>query len=392
MDQDTYFSLEEREEAGGQAARAGTAAPRFVAPKPRIEIEPIDGAAWDAIAADRFHDVRQEQLFRFVDTRWNRLDNQACLFRRDGEIVGGCVVMSLCLPLKLGGLSVVRWGPLIGNRSDACANAIDRQTYDAIVMALVEEFSVRRGAMLSIAPPLWPGEPEWAGERLLALGFKPGVRLPSPNRYFVNLQPALEDIHAGFEQKWRYNLKKAERADLSFKVASGKAGLATFAALYEAMSERKRFPDYSAYPTLATLMDIEHAALRPQIFLLRHGGAPVAGAVIFTAGDVATYLYGATSDEALPLNAGYLIHWRVIEWLKANRAARWYDLGGSDGFHGLHQFKKGMVGRDGWIAELPPLYDYAHGVMGRLFGEALYTARGAKSASVRLLNKLKPSG
>ena len=38
---------------------------------------------------------------------------------------------------------------------------------------------------------------------------------------------------------------------------------------------------------------------------------------------------------------------------------RWYDLGGTDGFQGLHQFKKGMVGDAGVITPVPPVANYA---------------------------------
>src|SRR5262249_15452699 len=99
--------------------------------------------------------------------------------------------------------------------------------------------------------------------------------------------------------------------------------------------------------------------------------------LIFAAGDTAIYLYGATSDEALPLRAGYFMHWQIVCWLKAQTRARWYDLGGSDGFHGLHQFKKGMVGKAGAIVPLPPMLHFATRRLPLILGTSAFALRDA---------------
>ena len=108
---------------------------------------------------------------------------------------------------------------------------------------------------------------------------------------------------------------------------------------------------------------------------MRHEGEVVAGAIIFKAGDRAVYLYGATNDKALPLRAGYFMHWHIIRWLRDNTPAHWYDLGGTDGFQGLHQFKKGMVGDAGVITPVPPVANYAAYRLPSLLGDAAPSPR-----------------
>lgn len=120
-------------------------------------------------------------------------------------------------------------------------------------------------------------------------------------------------------------------------------------------------------------------------FFVRHGADTVAGAAILTAGQTATYLYGATTDCALPLRAGYFLHWNIVRWLKRHTRARWYDLGGCDGFHGLHQFKKGLVGNAGVIAPMPPWANYASGRLPLFIGRTAFAARDALYAATRLL-------
>jgi hypothetical protein len=137
-------------------------------------------------------------------------------------------------------------------------------------------------------------------------------------------------------------------------------------------------------------MQIGDPALRPELFLVGHQGEVVAGAIIFKAGDRAVYLYGATSAAALELRAGYWLHWHIIRWLRDNTRARWYDLGGTDGFQGLHQFKKGMVGDRGLITPVPPVANYAHHPWPRLIGEAAFAGRELAHRLNRVVDRLRP--
>jgi hypothetical protein len=155
------------------------------------------------------------------------------------------------------------------------------------------------------------------------------------------------------------------------------------------MLDRKRFADHSAYATVPALMAMENERLRPELFFVRHLGEVIAGAIIFKAGDRAVYLYGATNDRALPLRAGYFMHWNIIRWLRDNTEARWYDLGGTDGFQGLHQFKKGMVGDAGVIQPVPPVANYAAHLWPRLMGNAAFKGRDLASAALRRLDWLR---
>ena len=135
-------------------------------------------------------------------------------------------------------------------------------------------------------------------------------------------------------------------------------------------------------------MDWDVPELRPQLFFVSANGADVAGAIIFKAGLTAVYMYGATNDQALPLRAGYFMHARIISWLRDHTRTEWYDLGGTDGFHGLHQFKKGMVGTAGRIADIPPVGNYATSLQGWLMGNAAYKMRDTLQKLRKLKNRI----
>jgi len=344
---------------------------------------------WDAAIAG-FDDVCQEQLMVFAAARWPGVVQEPLLFMEGAEVAGGCLVMVQPLPLKLGAIAVAKWAPMLAraNRPDAIL------LYSRMIELMVAEYAERRGMMLSVLPRAALGVRNGQYEHLTGRGFKPGATLLFPDRYIVNLRLGDDELRRSFHQKWRYHLNKADKAGLSFERAEP-SRRPEFDALYTQMVDRKKFPDHSAYDTVPALMEIAEPALRPELFIARRKSAEglgevVAGAIIFKAGERAVYLYGATNAPALELRAGYFLHWHIIRWLRDNTPARWYDLGGTDGFQGLHQFKKGMVGERGIIAPVPPVANYAAHFWPRLIGEAAFAGREIAHRLGRQLDRLRP--
>lgn len=328
----------------------------------------VSGADWDAIIGG-FDEVCQEQMHAFAATRWPGVGQEPIVFQRGNTVVGGALVMIQPLPLKLSQMAVVKWAPMLASTSAPDAEALRA----AMVDCLVKDYAETRGMMLSVLLHASPGETHKGYENLRQRGFKRGSTLLFPNRYLVNLRLSDDELRKSFHQTWRRQLNKAEKSGLEFeRVEAGEIG--AFKALYASMTERKQFPDHSAYETLDALMALDEP-LRPELFFVRHEGETVAGALVFKAGERAVYLYGATNDKALPLRAGYFLHWHVIRWLRDHTRARWYDLGGTDGFHGLHQFKTGMVGTAGVIRPVPPVLNYATSPWAGFVGTSAFAAR-----------------
>lgn len=358
-------------------------AARPQAPRLAVTTQIVSPELWDRSIAG-FDEVCQEQLHVFARARWPGVAHEPMLFWRGGEVVGGSLMMIQPFPLGLGALAVAKWGPML-----ARADHPDRAAlYSGMIDALVAEYAERRRLMLSVLPraALTPVNAEY--EHLIGRGFARGSELGFPNRYIVNLRLSDEEQRGSFEQKWRYHLRKSEKEGLAFEPAPA-SRLGEFQALYEHMLDRKKFADHSAYDTVPALMAVADPALRPELFFVRHDGEVIAGAIIFKAGDRAVYLYGATNDKALPLRAGYFMHWHIIRWLRDNTTARWYDLGGTDGFLGLHQFKKGMAGTAGVIQPVPPVANYATHWRARLVGNAAFFARDGVQKLKREIDRLR---
>ena len=346
----------------------------------QLQTRIVDGAEWDRTIAS-FDEVCQEQMYAFAATRWPSVKQEPMLFLLDGEIVGGALIMVQSLPLGLARIAVSKWAPMLRDSSRPDSDAI----HAGMVEAMIAEYAEGRGQMLSILPRASTGPVNREYERLVARGFKRGSELGFPDRYIVNLR--LDDAaqRKSFHQTWRRQLNKSEKVGLSFEHA-GPERIGDFDLLYTAMTDRKQFTDHSAYETVPALMAVEVPALRPELFFVRHEGELVAGALIFKAGDRAVYLYGATNDQALPLRAGYFMHWHIIRWLRDNTTSTWYDLGGTDGFQGLHQFKKGMVGEAGLINPVPPVANYASRRLALLLGTGAFAGRDALYALRRTIS------
>ncbi|UJW86679.1 lipid II:glycine glycyltransferase FemX [Devosia sp. SL43] len=339
-----------------------------VSATPMLETRIVSGEEWDRTIAG-FDEVCQEQLYAFAITRWPSVKQEPMLFLLDGKVVGGSLMMVQPLPLRLGYIAVSKWAPMLADNTCPEADAI----HAGMVEALIAEYADRRGQMLSILPRASTGPVNREYERLETRGFKRGSELLFPSRYIVNLRLDDASQRKSFSQNWRRQLNKADKAGLTFERA-GPERIGEFETLYAAMTDRKQFSDHSAYETVHALMAMEEP-LRPELFFVRQGDELVYGALIFKAGDRAVYLYGASNEQALPLRAGYFMHWQIIRWLRDNTRATWYDLGGTDGFQGLHQFKKGMVGEAGVIRPVPPVANYASKPLAYLLGAGAFAAR-----------------
>lgn len=347
-----------------------------------LAAQQVTGAEWDAIIGS-FDEVCQEQMHAFASTRWPGVSQEPVVFQRGGTVVGGALVMIQPLPVGMGRMAVVKWAPMLASASAPDAEALRL----AMVDSLAKDYSEKRGMMLSVLLHASASEINKGYVALRQRGFARGSTLLFPNRYVVRLRISDDELRKSFHQTWRRQLNKAEKSGLEFARAEPE-GIETFKTLYAAMTERKQFPDHSAYETLDALMALDEP-LRPELFFVRHEGEIVAGALVFKAGKRAVYLYGATNDKALPLRAGYFLHWHVIRWLRDHTRAEWYDLGGTDGFQGLHQFKAGMVGTAGLIRPVPPVLNYATSPWARFIGTAAFTARDILQHTRRHVDALR---
>ena len=265
---------------------------------------------------------------------------------RDGS---GAIKGSIAFLIRK--MPIVRKKMMYACRGPVC-DLDDRDTFAQLLegaKALAKEY---RSYVIKIDPDVPSSNTDFA-EMLRGFGFlsKEG------GKNFEAIQPRYvfrldvdgkteEELQAGFHQKWRYNIRVAQKKGVEVKIC-GKEMVPAFADLMLTTGVRDGFvtrqPEYFA----AMLDNLgEHCRL----YMAFYEERPIAGTLAIHYGDKVWYLYGASSNEDRNLMPNYLLQWNMIQWA-IETGCRVYDFRGVSGdvsednpLYGLYRFKKGFGG------------------------------------------------
>ena len=263
----------------------------------------------------------------------------------DGAIRGSLAVMTRKVP----GIGRTL---MYGCRGPVC-DLDDRETFSQLldgVKALAKKY---KSYVIKIDPDV-PSSNTAFSSMLQSFGF----RAKEGGKNFEAIQPRYvfrlnvegkteEELLANFHQKWRYNIRLAERKGVTVRIC-GKEMVPAFSDLMLTTGVRDGFvtrkPEYFA----AMLDNLgEHARL---YMAFDPNDTPIAGTLAIHYGDKVWYLYGASSNEHRNLMPNYLLQWRMIQWAVETNC-RIYDFRGVSGdvsednpLYGLFRFKQGFGG------------------------------------------------
>jgi lipid II:glycine glycyltransferase (peptidoglycan interpeptide bridge formation enzyme) len=177
---------------------------------------------------------------------------------------------------------------------------------------------------------------------------------------------SLEDVHKGFNQLWRRNIKKAEKAGVEV-VRGTYEDLSTWQELYVITAERDKFRPrpQSYFEQMWRALNAETAGSgeedRMRLYFARHEGEVVAAATMLIVGGHVWYSYGASANHKREVRPSNAMQWRMLQDAHA-LGAHVYDLRGigdsledTDHLFGLIQFK---VGTGGEAAEYLGEWDF----------------------------------
>ncbi|MBY8888606.1 aminoacyltransferase [Streptomyces sp. PTM05] len=299
-----------------------------------------------------------------------------------GRIVGTALVLYRALPRVRRSLAYLPQGPVIDWTDADLGRWLE---------PLVEHVRARRAFAVKMGPPVivrrWdaaavkdaiadPGVRTLADvaptatdpvglavpERLRALGWRRSDDASGGGEHgFAAGQPrhvfqlplfgrTLEEIQQGFNQQWRRNVKKAEKAGV--KVVRGDLDdLTAFHELYAETAARDRFvprpPEY--FRRMWRALAAEHPD-RIRLYLASHDGDTLAAAIMITVGRHVWYSYGASTSRKREVQPSNAVQWQMIRDAHA-LGADVYDLRGitdtldeSDPLVGLLRFKAGTGG------------------------------------------------
>ncbi|MEO1659716.1 MAG: GNAT family N-acetyltransferase [Pseudomonadota bacterium] len=139
-------------------------------------------------------------------------------------------------------------------------------------------------------------------------------------------------------QKWRNQLKKAERCDLRIVDQPLQAGRHDWFFKQEAAQQKQR--GYKTFPAGLLLAYAGINKGQARLYVALQGEQPVAAMLVLKHGRMATYQAGVTTEAGRRTCAHNLLLWRIMTDLQRRGFAA-LDLGRADLNSGLTRFKRG---------------------------------------------------
>ena len=236
------------------------------------------------------------------------------------------------------------------------------------------------------------------------LGLKKNhVDIQPPDTTLVDLTADEEEILSRMHQKWRYNIRLAERKGVVVKRYLGNVlnlseKIDKFYELTKETNARdgnsSHAKDY--YFDLIKASAVEAASGKDvpvvSLYIAEHEGDEIAAIMTLFSKDEAIYLYGASSNNKRNLMPNHLLQWTAMKDAKAY-GSKYYDMYGMppDGqnehhpMHGLYMFKANFGGKiihrlGSWDISLKPvtykIYSMAEGVRAWWFKKVVKKLHG----------------
>ena len=263
----------------------------------------------------------------------------------DGKIKGTLALMTRPVP-------VIGRTLMYGCRGPVC-DLDDRETLSQLIEGARALARENRAYVIKIDPDVPSSNTQFAG-LLHELGFRgkeggKNFEAIQPRYVFrLNVEGKTEDeLLAGFHQKWRYNIRLAERKGVTVRIC-GKEMVPAFSELMLTTGVRDGF--VTRKPAYFEAM-LDNLGGHCRLYMaFDPAGTPIAGTLAIHYGDKVWYLYGASSNEHRNLMPNYLLQWRMIQWA-VETGCRVYDFRGVSGdvsednpLYGLYRFKQGFGG------------------------------------------------
>ena len=195
-----------------------------------------------------------------------------------------------------------------------------------------------------------------------SMHFEPVQPIQPLRTIVLDLVPGEDTLLAHMKEKWRYNIRLAERKGVSVRVARTVEDVQDWYHILQTTGTRDKFGIHTCEYYLRA-WQILAPRNQARLFLADYNGQLLAGIFVGLMAKQAIYLYGASSNEHRQLMPNYLLHWEAIRWAKGEDA-KTYDFWGipetddqDEAMAGVYRFKSGWGGR---VVRFPGNYEYAY--------------------------------
>jgi peptidoglycan pentaglycine glycine transferase (the first glycine) len=310
-----------------------------------------EDAEWDAFVAAHPHgSILQTDGWARLKNRFG-WSSQRVWLRRDGRLAAGAQLLFRSVALGILKIAYMPHGPLVDWQDEEQV---------AVLFNQIDQAMYQRGAsLLKMEPFIWQDDPDsqvWLDICQQYELLTDTDSIQPPRTVMIDLRPSTEEILMAMKQKTRYNIRLAERKDVTVRQGTAE-DISIFNQLIRLTARRDDFgvhqPDY--YRAAYELFAPDNAAL----LLAEYQDEPLAGVMVFACGPKAAYLYGASSNEERQRMPSYAAQWAAMQWAKA-RGCTSYDMWGvpdapeaelednflerQDGLWPVYRFKRGFGG------------------------------------------------
>ncbi|MDR3123288.1 MAG: peptidoglycan bridge formation glycyltransferase FemA/FemB family protein [Treponema sp.] len=287
-------------------------------------------------------------------------------------------------PLAFGvSLAYVPWGPEPpwGSRESPLSPGDEAKT--AMLRSLAEDLRAllpENTAFIRFDLPWHTEGADAAAPSLSAPFCRSAADVQSPDTTLVDLTAGEDAMLKRMKSKGRYNIRLAHKKGARVR-GGGAEELERFYALYRETARRDGISIHAlSYYEALFAHCAEYPGQELRLYFAEYEGRTLAAAIVLFRKGVATYLYGASSNEDRNVMAPYAVQWKAMTDAKAWGCAE-YDLfgipPGDDPDHpmaGLYRFKTSFGGR---IIHRSGSWDFAYKRLARRLFSAAESLRKA---------------
>lgn len=170
----------------------------------------------------------------------------------------------------------------------------------------------------------------------------------TPYNFVIDLRQSEEDLMKKLHPKTRYNIKIAQKHNVSIQEDNSPAAFDQYISLSQETTARQGFYAHNSQYH-RTMWRIMRQANIATMFTATYQHKTVAAWILFKWKNSLYYPYGASSREHRQVMAPTLLLWEIIRWAKQHNFSS-FDLWGAlgpnpdqnDPWYGFHRFKEGF--------------------------------------------------
>lgn len=308
-----------------------------------IENNKFNNQEW-ARLLQQFDDASIYHTLSYAAVMYGQDNVHHLILKNNGTIVAIAQIGLRRFPLFHTATANVHWGPLWRKKDQAP----DYNNFALIVASLKNEYAIKRKLLLR----LWPNEVDNSHSEIKNIILNNNFIHSSTDRPYrtlrLDITPSVDVLRKNLDQKWRNQLNRAEKNNLTINEGTSDDFYQIFLKLQKEMLERKNFTPGVNYEQYRQIQNGLTEEQKMRIFTCESSGEPIAIAMCSCIGDTGIYMLGAMGDNGLKLNGSNLLQWLMLKWLK-DHGCKYYDLGGIDPEEnpGVYRYKCGVAGKSG---------------------------------------------